>query len=730
MTNESLFHHLSNHMSSDDEDDTNTKRKRGEESSSSRVKKRSRVEEEEHSEREDDSDSSGGEADIANDDVRVVDRNEINSIFSIVHGNEEDSVDFEEELNQYTKSDWKRLSENLLQSNLDPGCSDRELLSTFHLFYKLFCHPFKTEYDVIDRLSAIYPNVTTMQDQFKKIQRTFGLIHFELLKRRQLDEESRSGRELKRMLTLISFSMKTSFEQLVLTRMMQHGSDTMTRSMLEEMTPEIFFQEVDISKMKKHQQILYFYLRKAFKNNYKKDGDSLYKPRYNKYGEFVHAYEYVCDISDFVFQGIFPLEQNQYWFDCLTEKSNTAKTCIQHLTSFKTEWLQDLERNPSIHSFQNGLFVTRHNAFFHFKKVPGRNWVGQLDGNLTATKYHDIIFDEEGMESDMNRYKVRTYMAIEMPPVHTILTTQKFSSEERRWIFCLLGRLLFPVGKWDTWSVFPYFLGLAGTGKSTCLRLVAELFEKRDVGYLNNTLQKTFALEGICDKLLYLALDIDEDFQLDQATFQSMVCGEEVSIIRKYKQPMTVIWKIHGGFAGNKLPTWTDNGGSLSRRLVIIEFQRMVTKSDPNLFEKCLDIRDRFLKVITSAYQELTEKYNSRGIKEVIPEKFKQSEKKALLELNCLLQFVTEYCEIEQCSDDDEERIMVQSFNDFNKAFKEYCRRLSIRHRTLNYSFYNGVFAKYQIKVVDPIKNGDKYGQTAKYILGLKLKEDALEGVD
>src|SRR5207248_2065598 len=103
-------------------------------------------------------------------------------------------------------------------------------------------------------------------------------------------------------------------------------------------------------------------------------------------------------------------------------------------------------------------------------------------------------------------------------------------------------------------------------------RLVASLLEARDIGYLNNSGQKTFSLDGLQDKLLYLALDIDENFTLDQVTWQSMVSGEEVSVTRKFKQPLTVIWKSHGGFAGNKLPGWTDNAGSLSRRLVVIEF--------------------------------------------------------------------------------------------------------------------------------------------------------------
>ena len=102
------------------------------------------------------------------------------------------------------------------------------------------------------------------------------------------------------------------------------------------------------------------------------------------------------------------------------------------------------------------------------------------------------------------------------------------------WICAFLGRMLHRLGEKDNMGVFPYFLGLAGTGKSTLLRLLSSLLEARDVGYLNNTLQKQFALEGIYDKLLYMALDIDENFQLDQATFQSMVVGEEVAVIRKF----------------------------------------------------------------------------------------------------------------------------------------------------------------------------------------------------
>ena len=490
--------------------------------------------------------------------------------------------------------------------------------------------------------------------------------------------------------------------------------------------PIAFFKELEMTKLKKHQQLLHFYYMNAFQNHYRKDGDCLYQPKYNRMGQFTYSYEYVFDISDFVFQSLFPIEQNQYWFECLTDKGNNASVCTASLTNIKSEWLPDLVRNPDIHSFENGLFVISANTFFYFKKTPGKRSVDELNGNLMAIKYHNIVFDEQGMEDDMARFPTRHYMGIDMPYVHQILDTQNFSTAEREWIFALLGRLLTPLGKRDAWGVFPYFLGLAGTGKSTCLRLVASLLEARDVGYLNNTLQKTFALEGIFDKILYLALDIDEYFQLDQATFQSMVVGEEVSVLRKFKRPLTKLWDIHGGFAGNKLPPWQDNGGSLSRRLIVIEFQRLVTKCDPQLFEKCLDQRDRFLYVISSAYKQKSNRYRTRGIKEVLPDKFRNSEKKALMELNCLLSFVTSTCDIDEA--DPGNKTYIQPFKAFNQCFKDFCKRGSIKPKALNYSFYSSVFAKFQITVEEPeSKNDDPFGQDCKYILGLKLKDKVIE---
>ena len=653
------------------------------------------------------------------------------SIFRLVHGDEEDSAALTAELNTYTKEDWALLAQSVLASDTDAGMPDRDVVCILHKLHRIFCHPFRDDYDVLDRMTPLYPEVDSMQDRSTRLQTIFGFVHAQLHQRDFVNEDRKDGRETLRLLKAVAYGMRITLDHIVQTRLLRHASSYTTRLKLEELSPTSIFQPHDPAAGAKHQQVLLLYLKKAFMHGYQKDGGSLYKPRYNEEGVFVHSYEYVCDISEFVLRGVRPLELHHRVWDALTERPGTCKWVIQSLTDFQTEWLPDLKRSRHVHAFRNGLFILTLKTFFYYTKRSGKRWVGELEGeDLRATKYHDIEFDEEGMQADMDRGDDddHSFMSIDMPGIHHILDTQQFSHDEKKWIFCLLGRLLFSIGQYDNWSVFPYFLGLAGTGKSTLLRLVAELLEKRDVGYLNNQLQKTFALDGISDKLLYLALDIDGEFQLDQATFQSMVCGEEVSVTRKHKQPITLPWESHGGFAGNKLPPWTDNGGSLARRVIVLEFLKVVQTCDPNLFDKCVGQRDRFLKVVVSAYQELSSRYSNVGIKEVMPDKFKKSERKALLELNCLLQFVQETCDVEGYDVAETDRVYTQSFADFNLAFKGYCKRLGLHHRSLTYNFYNGVFAKLQVSVVDPPPaGGDPHGQIAKYILGLRLREGILD---
>ncbi len=630
---------------------------------------------------------------------------------------QEEEAQVEFVLSQYTQSDWDELVSRILSTSVDSDTPKKDLKNYRDLFYRVFCSKYKTEHAVVDRVKSLYPHARNMKEQFHTIQEKFGNLHMACVNQRLLGDDA-NGREVKRQLTLIGFCIKTSYEHMVLTRLLQHAHEPMTRSMLEELTPESFFQEVDLSKLKKHQQLVYFYLRKASHNHYRKDGDAIYQPRYNNQGEFVHAYEYLFDISDFVFDGLFPVELNAYWFNCLTEKPGTAKSTIATLTQLKTEWLPNLKRNELIHAFRNGLFSIERNQFFHFRATGDQNSVKQLMEiypNCTAIKYHDMVFDEEGMDADMAKNPELGYLAIEFPEITKLLVEQGFDEEERRFILAMGGRLLVPLGKFEKWQVIPIFLGLAGTGKSLFLRLVAKCLEKRDVAILSNAGQKTFSLDGVEKSKMFLALDVTESFgdSFDQSTFQSIVSGEETSIVRKYKQPLTVVWSIHGGLAGNKLPNWQDNGGSLTRRVIVIEFLRRVAESDPHLFDKCCMRIDRFLKIVVSAYHDYVERYGGKSIKDCMPDKFLKSEKKALVELNVLGQFLSDTCDVVEFKESPN-NFTTQA--DMLAVFQDFCRKQSIKPPKFVYTFYSGIFAKNLIKA-----STNAAGETI--FEGVKLKE-------
>jgi hypothetical protein len=146
------------------------------------------------------------------------------------------------------------------------------------------------------------------------------------------------------------------------------------------------------AKYKKHQQMLLYYYREAFKDQCRIDGTRMYKPKISEEGQFLYSYEYMMEVKDYVYSALYPLHVNDYWFDALTSSPGTANFCIEKITHMRSEWLPKLTRNPYIHAFKNGLFVVSLNEFFHFEQRPGRRWVGELSGDILFTRPLSVVF--------------------------------------------------------------------------------------------------------------------------------------------------------------------------------------------------------------------------------------------------------------------------------------------------------------------------------------------------
>jgi hypothetical protein len=155
----------------------------------------------------------------------------------------------------------------------------------------------------------------------------------------------------------------------------------------------------------------------------------------------------------------------------------------------------------------------------------------------------------------------------------------------------LIGRLFFKVNEHDRYQIIPFLKGDSQTGKSTVCNIIKAMFPQHSVGHITATHEPLFGLEALHTKRLILIPDLPKNFHLlvNQSDFQSMVSGEGVSVARKNKVAQNNIdWTVPLFAAGNYLPSYCDNSGSLSRRLVVFPFVNKVETTDTNLEQKII----------------------------------------------------------------------------------------------------------------------------------------------
>ena len=77
---------------------------------------------------------------------------------------------------------------------------------------------------------------------------------------------------------------------------------------------------------------------------------------------------------------------------------------------------------------------------------------------------------------------------------------------------------------------------------------------------------------------------------INQSDFQSMSSGETVSIARKNKTAISDgNWTAPLVFAGNYLPDYNDNSGSVSRRLCVFLFSQLIESRNTMLKKEIIE---------------------------------------------------------------------------------------------------------------------------------------------
>lgn len=396
------------------------------------------------------------------------------------------------------------------------------------------------------------------------------------------------------------------------------------------------------------------------------------------------AWKPVCTIKEKIHEMSDKNTSSDRW-KYATKKPSMVRDVSVHLEECNDVQFPSLTKNRHSWSFRNGVFVGDSDGM-HFYRY-GTEEFSKLDRHMVTSKYFDDDFDDYTGSND--------WREIPTPLLDSIMDYQGWDDDVKRWAYIMIGRLTFKLNEADTWQVIPFCKGIAQSGKSTLLNYVVKLFyEPSDVSVMANNIEEKFGLSSIYQANLFIGPEIKHDFRIDQAEFQSLISGEEIQIARKNKNAVTIQWDVPGILAGNETPGFSDNSGSILRRLMLFKFGRQVSDGDARLGEKLAKEIGAIMQKCIWAYIEAVAEYGDKLIWKVVPKQFLDWREEIEGQLHTLVGFMKttplKYGEDKQ---------MPLAW--FRTKYREYCSSMGVRPRQWKTELYEGPFSQRKLRIGD-----------------------------
>jgi hypothetical protein len=549
----------------------------------------------------------------------------------------------------------------------------------------------------------------------KAVEKKVQLAEFEALtlcarmKELEMMSESVEGTQMLKILEVLFYSRKIVVA-MYRTKITYHEAMVLDDSLEENLLGSWHLRfRWGCDKLKDFQKLLLYLLDVCMERRYRKHGDSLFEPLVVN-GKKTYAWKRVGTIKNFIFEEC----QKEIQYDAFMQLTSTNRMWKQmedHLESCADYQLPTLVKDRGFFSFRNGIYDARNDRFWTYDEAY-RN----VSDSIVSSKYFDLDIPE-----DVNEYQ---WDDIDTPVIESVMRYQDFDGDSLQWFYVMMGRMLYNVGERDNWQVFPYLLGLAGTGKSTIVNnIVAKLYSVEDVGVLSNNSEKTFGLAAIYNKLVFIAGEVKRDLSLDQTEFQSLVSGEAMSINEKYKTAFALEhWTVPGIMAGNELPSFSDNAGSIARRLIVFRFDKKVQRGDTKLGEKIDREMARMLIKSNKAYLEASELYGGRDVWDVIPRKFVEARDRSMATLSLLDSFVRQAFVVM-------EPHAFMSVREFQMAVRTYASESGFDGPKPSQENLLTSLGKFGVQLSRCSKNVKGRDVVDDYLLGIGLR-DSIEGED
>ena len=296
---------------------------------------------------------------------------------------------------------------------------------------------------------------------------------------------------------------------------------------------------------------------------------------------YTHCYRERCSFMDFVYRSC-PVESKENWkFLALTSSNSAARQCEGYLEKCQSDSFPVLLKRRDRFAFWNGILEGSLGKFFSWDEL---EYDALKDPHAVCARYFECDFDLEVLrcEHEEELGDPPDPMGIPTPLIDKIMQDQNFKPDTMRWLYAFIGRMFVFDDRWEKAIMFQ---GTAGTGKSTLLTLIKDIWELSDVGVISNNPDENFPLAHVHDKFALFMIDIDDRFSFDPMLFNSLVSLEPVAMNEKFKNCKVVNPKLPIAMAGNRYPSWPDVSNNLSRRLVPFIFTCSVQK-DTKLLEK------------------------------------------------------------------------------------------------------------------------------------------------
>jgi hypothetical protein len=575
-----------------------------------------------------------------------------------------------------------------LEDMWDINTTNNSMIS-FQLGYKNFINP--QDLDPETGLPIRF-DVELVSGNHKRLKMQLGQLYHraEVLKLLDLedDEDMKISMRINRLIDQVDDAWQIIFRAA---RIHERINNPTYVPINPESDPSIFrCSTLDkVEELAPYQQAILACLQNLYENNIKRYKGYCSTQIKTESNQDTRAWKQVETIQEYVY-GVAQKETRYELWKALSSRGSAYNDVIRHLTNCKDMQFPEIIKNRHVWSFKNGIFIGKEwsaktglyeSAFYTYESREFKN----LDQTVISCKYFDKDFTDYNHLDDW--YEIPT------PLFQSVLDYQKFSEDVCKWMYVMGGRLCFDVNDMDAWQVIPFLKGIARSGKSTLItKVFRKFYNADDVRTLSNNVEKKFGLSSIYNAFMFIAPEVKGDLQLEQAEFQSIVSGEDVSIAVKHEKAKSFEWKTPGVLGGNEVPNWKDNSGSVLRRILTWNFGKQVKDADPMLETKLDEELPIILQKCVRAYLEYAQKYADKDIWNVVPEYFKTVQRQVATIASTLENFLqstgVKYGQELYCPQ-----------KEFVALFNSHCTANNLGKPRFTQDFYVGPFSQRDIEV-------------------------------